>query len=142
MMHLKKMMSRCRETWIKATHSMWTRTDFLEYVFFFCLDCVTLSQHMKRQEAVGSRKVARGLEVESRGGGGGARAHTHTLPVRAQRAGIAARAIGKSCVISASRDAEKALFRAPLPAHCEGSVRENTVCVLLFECVVCYRIII
>ena len=84
MMHLKKMMSRCRETWIKATHSMWTRTDFLEYVFFFCLDCVTLSQHMRRQEA------ARGEQDGGKSAGSGikrrrrrrrrarARTHTHT----------------------------------------------------------------
>ena len=93
-------------------------------VFFLFGLCDPVTAH---EAPGGSRKVVRELEVESRGGGGGARAHTHTLPVRAQRAGIAARAIGKSCVISASRDAEKALFRAPLPAHCEGSVRENTV---------------
>jgi hypothetical protein len=60
------------------------------------------------------------------------RTHTHTLPVRAQRAGSAARAIGRSCVISASR--KRCSGRPCLPTA--RALFEKTPCKT--PCVFCY----
>jgi hypothetical protein len=123
MMRKKKMIRRSRETWIKATHSIWTRTDFLEYVFVFCFS-VWIVCPFTAHTAPGGGALGAGRRPErwmwNPAAAARARTHTHTN-IRAQRAGSAARVQSQGA--------------APLPAHCKGSVRGNTACVLLLECV-------
>ena len=124
----KKNDGRSRETWIKATHSIWTRTDFLEYVFvfvFLCGLCAPFTAH----KAPGGGAWESGRRPERwkwNPSAARARAHTHTHththpgPKGRQRC---------ACAHTQSQGA------APLSAHCEGSVLGNTACVLLLECV-------